>query len=298
MELGLIPPYRSGVTADPEWIAGFAQHAEACGYGSIYLAEHVVVVPSYTSRYPYAESGRMPLPDDVALPDPLDLLAFLAGVTSRIRLGTGILVLPEHHPLQLAKRIATIDRLSGGRMILGVGVGWMREELDAMGIDPATRGARTDECIEAMLALWRDDAASYAGTYFTFTEVCSNPRPKQQRADGTPGVPIHIGGHTAAAARRAGRLGDGFQPLGLTGDELAARWREVREAAEAAGRDPASIELSLGGVLDSVDEQQIATAAAAGACRLILGTREPDLAKMKDTMSRVADSVLAIAQGV
>jgi alkanesulfonate monooxygenase SsuD/methylene tetrahydromethanopterin reductase-like flavin-dependent oxidoreductase (luciferase family) len=139
--------------------------------------------------------------------------------------------------------------------------------------------------------------ASYAGTHFEFTEVCSNPKPVQQRSDGAPGVPIHIGGHTAAAARRAGRLGDGFQPLGLAGDELAARVRDVHEAAEAAGRDPASIELSLGGVLDSVDEQQIAAAAAAGACRLVLGTREPDLEKMKDTMSRVADSVLKIAQG-
>jgi probable F420-dependent oxidoreductase len=297
MELGLIPPYRSGVTADPAWVTGFAQHAEACGFGSIYLAEHVVVVPSYTSRYPYAESGRMPLADDVCIPDPLDLLAFLAGVTSRIRLGTGILVLPEHHPLQLAKRVATIDQLSGGRVNLGVGVGWMREEVEAMGIDASTRGARTDECIEAVLALWRDDEASYAGRHFSFAGVCSNPKPQQRRADGSPGVPIHIGGHTTAAARRAGKLADGFQPLGLAGDELADRWREVREAAEAAGRDPASIELTLGGVLDSLDEQQIATAAAAGACRIVLGTREPDLAKLQDTMSRIADGFVAMAAG-
>jgi alkanesulfonate monooxygenase SsuD/methylene tetrahydromethanopterin reductase-like flavin-dependent oxidoreductase (luciferase family) len=117
----------------------------------------------------------------------------------------------------------------------------------------------------------------------------------QRRSDGSPGVPIHIGGHTTAAARRAGRLADGFQPLGLAGDELAARWREVREAAEAAGRDPASIELTLGGVLDSLDEQQIATAAAAGACRIVLGTREPDLAKLQDTMSRIADGFVAMA---
>ena len=297
MELALLPPYRSGVTADPEWIAGFAQHAEACGYEGIYLAEHVVVVPAYTSRYPYAASGRMPLADDCEIPDPLDLLAFLAGVTSRIRLGTGILVLPEHHPLQLAKRIATIDRLSRGRVTLGVGVGWMREEIAAMGIDPSTRGARTDECIEAVLALWRDDEASYAGEHFSFTAVCSNPKPLQRRADGAPGVPIHIGGHTLAAATRAGRLADGFQPLGLAGEELAARLRDVRDAAEAAGRDPSSIQLSLGGVLDTVDEEQIATAVAAGACRLILGTREPDLGKMKDTMSRVAETLLALALG-
>ena len=298
MELGLLPPYRSGVTADAAWIAGFAQHAEACGFGSIYLAEHVVVVPSYSSRYPYAASGRMPLPDDVAIPDPLDLLAFLAGVTTTIRLGTGILVLPEHHPLQLAKRVATIDQLSGGRVNLGVGVGWMREEIEAMGIDAATRGQRTDECIEAVLALWRDDQASYSGRHFSFADVCSNPKPQQRRADGSPGVPIHIGGHTSAAARRAGRLADGFQPLGLAGDELTARWREVGEAAQEAGRDPATIELTLGGVLDSLDDEQLETAAAAGACRIVLGTREPDLAAMKDTMSKVADRFVAMAAGI
>jgi probable F420-dependent oxidoreductase len=297
MELGVLPPYRTGVTADPAWIAGFAQHAEACGFESIYVAEHVVVVPGYASRYPYAESGRMPLPDDVAIPDPLDLLAFLAGVTSRIRLGTGILVLPEHHPVQLAKRVSTIDQLSGGRVTLGVGVGWMREELEAMGVDPTTRGARTDECIDAVLALWRDEQASFQGTHFSFSGVCSNPKPLQRRADGTPGVPIHIGGHSAAAARRAGRMADGFHPLGLAGDLLDERLAQLREAAETAGRDPSSVELSLGGVLDQLDEERISVAAAAGAHRLVLGTRESDLDKLKDAMSAVADRFLTTTTG-
>ena len=111
--LGLLPPYRTGVVSDPAWMAAFAQHAEEAGFESLLVVEHVSVPVGYESRYPYSDTGRMPLPEDCELPDPLDLLAWLAARTERIRLGTGILVLPAHHPLHLAKRCATIDRLSG-----------------------------------------------------------------------------------------------------------------------------------------------------------------------------------------
>src|SRR5262245_26900997 len=214
VKFGLLPPYRSGVTADPQWITGFARAAEACGFESMYAAEHVVVPAGYTSRYPYSETGRMTLPDNADFPDPLDLLAFVAGATTTLGLGTGLLVLPEHHPVQLAKRLATLDRLSNGRLVIGVGVGWLREELEAMDIDPSTRGARADEAIEAMRVLWRDDEATFHGQFFDFERACSFPKP----GNGT--IPIHIGGHSENAARRAGRVGDGFHPLGLDGDLL------------------------------------------------------------------------------
>ena len=175
IKLGVLPPYRLGVTSDPAWMGAFAQHADEAGFESLLTVEHVVVPVGYESRYPYSETGRMPLPDDCELPDPLELLAWIAARTERIRLGTGILVLPEHHPLQLAKRVATIDRLSGGRMFLGVGVGWMREELEAMGIDPATRGARTDEGIEALRTIWADEEVTFAGNHARFARVRSEP---------------------------------------------------------------------------------------------------------------------------
>jgi len=216
VKFGLLPPYRAGAVAEPEWITRFAQHAEACGFESVYVAEHMVVMAGYTSEYPYASDGRMTLPDHADIPDPLDLLAFIAGRTTTLRFGTGLLVLPEHHPVQLAKRLATIDRLSGGRLTIGIGVGWMKEEAEALDIDPATRGARADECIEAMRVLWREDEADFEGRFFSFARACSFPKPVQR-----DGIPIHVGGHSAAAARRAGRLGDGFHPLGLAGDELA-----------------------------------------------------------------------------
>src|SRR5207302_1111111 len=145
----------------------------------------------------YNVTGRMPLADDCDIPDPLDLLAYLAGATSTIRLGTGILVVPEHHPLQLAKRAATIDRLSGGRLTLGIGVGWMREEIEALGVDFASRGRRTDECIAVLRELWTQQLASHSGEFFEFDGVCSFPKPVQ------PTIPVHVGGHSRAAARRA-----------------------------------------------------------------------------------------------
>lgn len=285
MKLGILPPYRLGVASDPAWMSAFAQHAEEAGFESLVVVEHVVVPVGYETRYPYSETGRMPLSDDCELPDPLDLLAWLAARTSRLRLGTGILVMPEHHPLQLAKRAATIDRLSGGRLFLGVGVGWMREELDALGIDPATRGVRTDEAIEAVRAVWADDEVTFEGRFSRFRRVRSHPKPVQQP------IPILVGGHSAGAARRAGRLGDGFFPLGLEGDALAARLAEVAEAARAAGRDPAAVPLTLGGLLGDGAAVALEDARRLGAERVVLSARLDDL----DALRRDMDAAVATA---
>jgi probable F420-dependent oxidoreductase len=288
MQFGIIPPVRLGVTADPDWMTSFARHAEACGFESVVLVEHAVVVSDYRSTYPYSSSGKMPLPDDCRIPDPLDLMAYLAAVTERITLATGVLVLPNHQAVVLAKRIATVDVLSGGRVRMCVGVGWMDEELLATGADPRTRGRRTDETIEAMRALWADagpSGADFDGAFVTFRHAHSFPKPVQ-----AGGVPIHIGGHSEAAARRAGRLGDGFQPLGLAPDVLATRLAQVRESAEAAGRDPEAIELSLSGYLPATSEQDVLDAESLGAVRLVASTSMTgDLAQLHDEMSEFAE---------
>jgi probable F420-dependent oxidoreductase len=289
MHIGVLPPYRTGVVADPDWLVPFVQRAESVGFESFYAVEHVVVPAGYATRYPYSDTGRMPLPDDCPIPDPLDLLAFLAAHTSRIVLATGILVIPEHHPLALAKRLATLDAVSGGRLRLGVGVGWMAEELTALGLDPSTRGARTDEALDVLGALWSatDGPASFHGRFFDFDDVWSRPLPVQ-RVGPLGGVPIHIGGHSVAAARRAGRVGSGLQPLGLAGDELAARVADMRSAAVDAGRDPDSLELTLGGSLADCDEAAVHAARTAGATRLLLSSREGDLAPALDQLSACA----------
>jgi probable F420-dependent oxidoreductase len=288
VKFGLLPPYRAGAVAEPEWITRFAQHAEACGFESLYVAEHMVVIAGYTSDYPYAPDGRMTLPDHADMPDPLDLIAFLAGCTTTLRFGTGLLVLPEHHPVQLAKRLATIDRLSGGRLTIGVGVGWMKEELQALNIDPTTRGRRADEAVEALRALWSEDEATFHGEFFSFTRACSFPKPVQPG-----GVPIHVGGHSVAAARRAGRLGDGFHPLGLAGDQLEERIGQMREAALAAGRDLDAIEITLGGLLDQLDDERLETAEKAGAARLVLSNRVKDIDGACVELSKFAERFIA-----
>jgi probable F420-dependent oxidoreductase len=279
--LGLLPPYRLDVASDPAWMAAFARHADEVGFESLLAVEHVAVPVGYESRYPYSDTGRMPLPEACELPDPLDLLAWLAARTHRLRLGTGILVLPEHHPLQLAKRCATIDRLSGGRLFLGVGVGWLREEVAALGIDPDERGTRTDEGIEALRVIWREDEPSFAGRHFAFGPVRSQPKPVQD------GIPILVGGHSPAAARRAGRLGDGFFPLGVAGELLDRRWAQVQAAALVAGRDPTSVTLTLGGLLG--EEGAITDAVERGAERVVLSTRTADL----DTLRHAMDAAVA-----
>jgi probable F420-dependent oxidoreductase len=176
---------------------------------------------------------------DTVMPDPLDWLAFAACATRTVKLATGVLLLPLHSPVLLAKRVATIDVLSGGRMLLGVGLGWQIEEFRAIGVPYAERGRRMDEGIAAMRALWSEAPASYQGSLFGFSRVHCEPRP----AAGA--VPILVGGSTEPAARRAGRLGDGFFPHAISPDDLALRLETMRAAAQDAGRDPAAIELTV-----------------------------------------------------
>jgi probable F420-dependent oxidoreductase len=230
--------------------AGLARLAEDLGFESLWTVEHVVVPVGYQSEYPYSPTGRMAGTEDSPIPDPLVWLAFVAGATSRIRLGTGILILPQRNPLLLAKELATLDAMSAGRLELGVGVGWMREEFAALGVPFEHRGARTDEYIDVLRRLWTEDQTAYDGRFTHFDAVHSYPKPAQRN-----GPRIHIGGHTEAAARRAGRIGDGFFP-GRGEPELSALIATMRTSAAEAGRDPDTIEISAGGrpTLETVEQ--------------------------------------------
>lgn len=214
---------------------------EEAGFDSLWTVEHVVVPWGYESIYPYDPSGRMPQPAEEPIPDPLVWLAHLAAVTSTVRLATGILVLPQRQPLVLAKQCATIDQLSGGRLVLGVGAGWLEEEFKALGVPFADRSRRVDDHIAALRAAWGEQPASFHGPFTHFDDVYSTPRP----VGGT--IPIVIGGHSEAAARRAGRLGDGFVPLTGSEETLRRLVATMRQAALAAGRDPDTIELTVDG---------------------------------------------------
>ncbi|KUI08823.1 LLM class F420-dependent oxidoreductase [Mycolicibacterium acapulense] len=284
MKYAVVAPVAAGVTADPAFMAAFAAHMEACGFESLVVVEHTVLMSEYTSVYPYDESGRVELPADCDVPDPLDLLAFLAGHTRRLGLATGVLVLPNHHPVVLAKRVATVDVLSGGRLRLCVGTGWLQEEIEACGADFGSRGRRADEQLAVLRLLWQDrpEGADFHGEFFDFDNAMSYPKPVSH-------IPIHIGGHSRAAARRAGRLGDGFQPLGVGGAELAELVSLMREEAERCGRDPDALELSLGHLVTKIDSERAAKLQARGADRLILAMPPTaDIDEARDALSACA----------
>ncbi|OSC25358.1 LLM class F420-dependent oxidoreductase [Mycobacterium vulneris] len=286
MKVSVVAPVADGVTADPQWMVAFARHLEACGFESIVVVEHTVLLTRYDSVYPYDDSGRVGLTPDCPIPDPLDLLAFLAGQTSHLGLATGVLVLPNHHPVVLAKRAATVDALSGGRLRLCVGVGWLKEELAACDVDFDSRGRRADEQLAVMRELWapRSGGASFAGEFFNFENVMSFPKPAAAER-----LPIHIGGHSRAAARRAGRVGDGFQPLGVTGPRLASLIALMRDEATGAGRDPAALEVSLGHAVAKIDAERAAALADQGADRLVLAMPPTtDIEQAKDLLSACA----------
>lgn len=279
----VIAPTAAGTTADPDWIAAWAQHVEACGFSGVVAVEHAVVFADYESRYPYDASGRMDLPETCDIPDPLELLSYLAGCTSTLGLATGVLVLPDHHPVVLAKRVATLSRLSTGRLRLCVGMGWMREEIEACGADFDTRGRRADEQLAVLDKLWGDGPADHDGEFFRFGNALSFPKPHSP-------VPVHVGGHTRAAARRAGRYGAGLQPLGVAGDDLAALVSLMRSEAADAGRDPAALELTLGHLVTRVDADRAQRLADQGAVRVVLAaSATSDLSQAQDELSACAE---------
>ena len=240
-----------GRYADGPAAVELAQAAEAAGFESIWTIEHVVVPHGYQSRYPYSPTGRMASDlEDFPIPDPLIWMAFVASATRTIKLGTAILLLPQRNPVITAKAVATLDHLAGGgRVLLGIGVGWLAEEFAALGVPFEDRGARTDEYVAAMRALWSQERASFQGRFVAFQDVFCRPRPPGRR------IPIIVGGDTKAAARRAGRIGDGYFPARPVSAELLD---EMRRAAEDAGRNPDDIELTVSAPAAAAEIEQLA----------------------------------------
>jgi probable F420-dependent oxidoreductase len=247
VEFGISLPGR-GPLAKPDPVLTLAARADGLGYASIFVTDHVVL-PSSMARsvYPYSSSGQLPGGAAQDYLEPLAMLGALARSTTRARLGTSVLVVPYRHPLVTAKILATLDQLSGGRLILGAGVGWLREEFEALGAPPfEARGAVTDEYLRLMRAAWTTDPVNFSGRYVTVHDVHALPKPAQPG-----GIPVWIGGHTDAAVRRAATLGDGWHPIALRPpgllfpDAYAKRARQIEAWAKEAGRDPKAVTLTV-----------------------------------------------------
>ncbi len=237
-----------GPFVQPDNLAHLARTAETTGFESMWSVEHVVIPVGYESAYPYDKSGRIPMPEDVPLADPLLPFAYAAAVTKTLKFGSGVLILPQQHPLYVAKQAATLDQLTQGRFLMGVGIGWLEEEFDALGIPFSERAPRTEEAIQAIRSLWKDTPEAFDGKFYKWGPVHSQPKPAQQG-----GVPIIVGGHVAGAARRAARYGDGFFPGTFDAESLAKALAVMKDECGKIDRDPSEIEITAGVAGDAVD---------------------------------------------
>jgi probable F420-dependent oxidoreductase len=270
----------------PDALTHLARTAEEVGIESIWTIEHVVIPVGYRSRYPYDPSGRIPAPENIPMPDPILALAFAAAVTKNIRLGTGILILPQRHPIYVAKEMATLDVLSNGRAILGIGVGWLAEEFAALDVPFEERAGRTAESVRAIRSLWKAEPEPFAGKYFRWAPLESNPKPVQAR-----GVPIVVGGHTEIAARRAARYGDGFFPGVADTAALKALLAVMRDECAKIGRKPESIEITAG--LGTIDLDGARRYQDLGVSRVGVAPMAFDSDGLQRGLHELADQVIA-----
>ena len=281
-----------GPFAFPDAASQLAKAAEDAGIESLWTGEHVAVPAGYQSEYPYSESGRMAGDGAVPMAEPMVWHAYIAAKTSRIRLVTGVLVLAQREPVLVAKQAATLAVLSDERFALGIGGGWLREEFEALGADFGTRIRRMEEYVAAMRALWAEPKATFDGEFVSFKDLQLSPRPASGR------VPVIVGGHTEAAARRAGRIGDGFFPAKGSREELTRLFEVARKAAEAAGRDPEAIEFSVHdpSIIDPrVSAEAIEAWRKIGASRIIISPTSFDPGQVTEQIGRFGEEVVSHA---
>ncbi len=314
MEYGFYLP-NSGAGAEPDALTDIAKLGDRLGFYCMVMPDHILQPNQVNSTYPYSLTGDILAAGqsgDGEWPEQVTTLAYLAGVTERIRLVTSVMIIPYRNPILTAKMLSTLDMLSKGRLILGAGVGWMEEEFELLNTEPfAERGAVTNEYLRAFIELWTNDNPKFEGKYVNFSDITFLPKPVQK-----PYPPIWIGGQSKPAIRRAAQIGDCWHPVGaipaapLEPEELAENLVLLHQYAEKAGRDPATIQVSVKAPLydagdssgprrrfsGSPDEvrQDVQTYADVGVTHLIFDFRTADPHRTEDRMARFAEEVMAV----
>jgi probable F420-dependent oxidoreductase len=264
MKIGLLTA-GLGQAAHPRTLRTIAEHAERLGFGTLWAPEHVVLFDRYTeSKYPYSQDGAFAAPSTIDWMDPFVALTYVAAHTSKIRLATGICLVPEHNPLVLAKVIASLDYLSGGRLALGVGVGWSAEEFKALGIPFERRAQRTREYIAAMRKLWSDESSTFHGEFVNFDEARSFPKPVQGGK-----LPIIFGGESTPALKRVAEYGTGWFGFNLTPEGAAAKVEQLKGFMRERGRALGEVELIVSPYLQKIAPASLTAYHAAGVSEIV-----------------------------
>lgn len=262
MDWGIHLPHL-GRQATRTGLIEFARHAEQLGVHSGWVSDHVAWPRTIESQYPYSDDGSFAPPVDMPWLDPIGTLFFVAGCTETLKLGSTVLILGYRPPVLTAKAVASLDHLSEGRVILGVGVGWMREEFEILGMPYDHRGKRADEQLELFRTLFADPTPSFAGEFYDLPEVGFEPKPFNRS------VPIWVGGDSEAAFRRVARYGDAFHAAFQPLETVAASWARVRELVAEAGREPGHVRLSIRLYLDPERSMPADTSVAGGPAEML-----------------------------
>lgn len=285
MKVGIMPLF-GGDTAQPDYIARIARGLDDRGFHSVWAVDHILLPTTFESRYPYAEDGAFPVDPRVQGLEPFNLLSFMAAHTRNIRLGTGVLVVPQRNPGLTAKQAADLDVLSGGRFDFGIGVGWLAEEFTALGESFERRGARTDDYIRLMQALWQDGVSQYDGKFLSLPPCTQYPLPVQK-----PHPPLYFGGEGDAALRRVARFGHWYG-LDILPAEVPAKIRELAEHCARASRDVADVKIALCPYAKPCDRDTLRRYEDAGVDQIIMAAFVPGQAAMERAIDHIAAELL------
>jgi probable F420-dependent oxidoreductase len=280
-----------GPNATPEYLAAAATAAEEVGFHSLWVAEHVCLFDTPSSRYPYSEDGNFPVAAASGVLEPFAALAYAAAVTKRIRLGTGVCLVPQRQPLYTAKLVADLDVLSGGRVDFGVGVGWLREEFEALGVPFENRGRRCREYLDAMTRLWTDEVSEYEGTFVRFSPLRFYPKPIQK-----PHPPICFGGESRPALARVADLGQGWFGFNIAAHEAGAQIRRLDAVLKERGRSRAGVSVKMSPYLKpGADPEGIRRYADAGVDEVIFGAFAAGADGVRTFIRQMGEALVPVA---